>query len=133
MNFCSPVSGEVVDIVRGAKRKVLEIVLKSDAKIVYEGFATATAVLLPGLPTGEPVFRNEFVQPHRSISNPASAPTRHLGHHGVYRGRLPEVPGHLPGYSCGAAHARLMGTDTEPEHGPISEEKRLLTPFANKH
>ena len=46
VNFCSPVSGEVVDIVRGAKRKVLEIVLKADAEIVYEGFATATAASL---------------------------------------------------------------------------------------
>ena len=46
VNFCSPVSGEVVDIVRGAKRKVLEIVLKADAEIVYEGFTTATAASL---------------------------------------------------------------------------------------
>jgi len=43
VNFCSPVSGEVIDIVRGAKRKILELVLKPDAVIEYEKFATASA------------------------------------------------------------------------------------------
>jgi len=43
VNFSSPVSGEVTAIVRGAKRKVLEVVIKADAEIAYEGFTTATA------------------------------------------------------------------------------------------
>ena len=42
VNFCSPVSGEVIDIVRGKKRRILEIVLKADAEIVYEMFNPAT-------------------------------------------------------------------------------------------
>ncbi len=46
VNFCSPVSGEVVDIVRGAKRKILEVVIKADAEITYESFDTATAASL---------------------------------------------------------------------------------------
>ncbi len=38
VKFCSPVSGEVIDILRGAKRKILEVVIKSDHEIVYESF-----------------------------------------------------------------------------------------------
>jgi len=43
VNFCAPVSGEVIDIVRGAKRKILEVVLEADAVIEYEQFNTDTA------------------------------------------------------------------------------------------
>ena len=43
VNFSSPVSGEVIDIVRGAKRKILEVVLKADAVIEYEHFNSDTA------------------------------------------------------------------------------------------
>ena len=43
VNFCSPVSGEVVDILRGAKRRILEVVIKADAEIVYESFPVASA------------------------------------------------------------------------------------------
>ena len=43
VNFSAPVSGEVIDIVRGAKRKILEVVLKADAVIEYEHFNSDTA------------------------------------------------------------------------------------------
>ena len=43
VNFSSPVSGEVAAIVRGAKRKILEVVIKADAEIAYEDFAIATS------------------------------------------------------------------------------------------
>ena len=43
VSFCAPVSGEVIDIIRGAKRKILELVLKPDAVIVYEKFTTASS------------------------------------------------------------------------------------------
>lgn len=43
VNFSAPVSGEVIDIVRGAKRKILEVVLKADAVIEYEHFTSDTA------------------------------------------------------------------------------------------
>ena len=43
VNFSAPVSGEVIDIVRGAKRKILEVVLEADAVIEYEQFNTDTA------------------------------------------------------------------------------------------
>ena len=43
INFCAPISGEVIDIVRGAKRKILEVVLKPDNVIDYKQFTIASA------------------------------------------------------------------------------------------
>ena len=43
VNFSSPVSGEVTAIVRGAKRKILEVVIKADTEITYEDFAVASS------------------------------------------------------------------------------------------
>lgn len=36
VKFCSPVSGEVVDIIRGEKRKILEVIIKSDGQNTSE-------------------------------------------------------------------------------------------------
>jgi len=36
VKFCSPVSGEVTDIVRGGKRKILKVIITSDDEIEYE-------------------------------------------------------------------------------------------------
>ena len=41
VKICSPVSGEVIDIIRGEKRKILEIKILADKEIVYESFAIA--------------------------------------------------------------------------------------------
>ena len=38
VNFCSPVSGEITDIVRGAKRRILELRITSDDVISYKNF-----------------------------------------------------------------------------------------------
>lgn len=38
IKFCSPVSGEVVEVVRGAKRKLLEIKILADKETKYEDF-----------------------------------------------------------------------------------------------
>ena len=38
ITFSSPVSGVVTDIVRGAKRKVLEVVIEADGKLSYKKF-----------------------------------------------------------------------------------------------
>jgi len=38
VKYCSPVSGEVVEINRGEKRKLLEIKILADKKIVYADF-----------------------------------------------------------------------------------------------
>lgn len=43
VNFSSPVSGEVSNIIRGAKRKILEVVIKADAEIAYEDFTVASS------------------------------------------------------------------------------------------
>ena len=36
IKFCSPVSGEILDIARGAKRRILEVTIKSNEDIEYE-------------------------------------------------------------------------------------------------
>lgn len=41
VKFCSPVSGEVAEIVRGAKRKILEVRVLADKEITYEDFGSA--------------------------------------------------------------------------------------------
>ena len=41
VKFCSPVSGEVTDIVRGAKRRILKVVVTADTEIVYEDLSSA--------------------------------------------------------------------------------------------
>tara|TARA_E500000331_G_C17269209_1_gene718417 strand:- start:466 stop:1866 length:1401 start_codon:yes stop_codon:yes gene_type:complete len=46
VKYCSPVSGEVVAIERGAKRRILEVVVKADAEQQYEQFAKADAANL---------------------------------------------------------------------------------------
>ncbi len=43
VNFCSPVSGEVTDIIRGDKRRILEVIIKADIEIAYKDFTIASA------------------------------------------------------------------------------------------
>ena len=52
MQFTSPVSGKVVDIVRGERRKVMSIDIQADAVIAYEKFDTAQDVKLLLLKSG---------------------------------------------------------------------------------
>ena len=40
--FCSPVSGEIVEVKRGAKRKILEVKILADKEIEYESFDSYT-------------------------------------------------------------------------------------------
>lgn len=42
IKFCSPVSGEIAEIVRGAKRKILEIRILPDANINYKDFGQSS-------------------------------------------------------------------------------------------
>jgi len=46
VHFCSPVSGEIMDIVRGEKRRIKEIVINSDLEIEYESFPTSSSDVL---------------------------------------------------------------------------------------
>ena len=41
IKFCSPVSGEVIEIIRGEKRKILEIKILADKEITYVAFDKA--------------------------------------------------------------------------------------------
>ncbi len=41
MKFCSPVSGEVVGVIRGEKRRILEVRVLADKKTKYEDFGSA--------------------------------------------------------------------------------------------
>ena len=41
VKFCSPVSGEITDIVRGEKRRILKIVISAEADIQYQEFSTS--------------------------------------------------------------------------------------------
>jgi len=79
VNFCSPVSGEVTDIVRGAKRKILEVVLKADAEISFKAFTTATADSLSREQIIESMLKAgvwPFVRqkPYDIIANPTDMP-----------------------------------------------------------
>src|SRR5690606_31769250 len=38
IKFCSPVSGEIIDVIRGEKRRILEIKILADKEIVYTNF-----------------------------------------------------------------------------------------------
>jgi len=79
VNFCSPVSGEVTDIVRGAKRVILEIVILAHLDIVYESFATSLAKdltreqIIDGMLKGGvwPFLRQK---PYDIIANPMDLP-----------------------------------------------------------
>ena len=79
IKFASPVSGEVTAVNRGAKRKVLSVVVKPDAQMVYEEFGKKTVssmkadevkafILDAGL---WPLIKQ---RPYDIVANPASQP-----------------------------------------------------------
>ena len=79
INFCSPVSGEVIDILRGEKRRILEVVVKSDNDITYEDLP----ILSPNDATREQIIDGmlrggvwPFIRqrPYDIIANPKDMP-----------------------------------------------------------
>ena len=79
VKFVSPVSGEVVAVNRGARRKVMSIVVKPDAKQTYVEFGTKSVQSLSGdevkatlLESG--LFSFFRQRPYDVIANPADAP-----------------------------------------------------------
>ena len=79
INFVSPVSGEVTAIVRGEKRRILEIVIKADAEITYEDFEKVSAndlsreQIIDGmLKSGVWPFIRQ--KPYDVVANPADMP-----------------------------------------------------------
>ncbi|HJN63563.1 MAG TPA: Na(+)-translocating NADH-quinone reductase subunit A [Flavobacteriales bacterium] len=79
INFCSPVSGEITDIVRGEKRKIMEVVIKADTEIVYEQFTTSSADSLSREQIIETMLKAGIwpcvrQKPYDIIANPADMP-----------------------------------------------------------
>ncbi|MBL4653138.1 MAG: Na(+)-translocating NADH-quinone reductase subunit A, partial [Flavobacteriales bacterium] len=76
IKFTSPVSGEVLEIVRGDKRRILAITLKADKEIVYEQFTVSTAnaedVKSALLSSGLWPFVKQ--RPYDVVANPADTP-----------------------------------------------------------
>lgn len=79
IKFCSPVSGEVVEIVRGEKRKLLEIRILADREVRYEDFgatdpknADRKTVIQKLLASGcWPLIKQ---RPYNIIANPERTP-----------------------------------------------------------
>jgi Na+-transporting NADH:ubiquinone oxidoreductase subunit A len=79
INFCAPVSGEIIDVVRGAKRKILEVVLKPDDVIDYKQFTTASAKSISREQIIDTMLKSgiwPFVRqkPYDIIANPTDMP-----------------------------------------------------------
>lgn len=79
---CSPVSGEVVEVKRGAKRKILEIKILADKEIEYESFKTFSVSDLQGLTKEDAfaqmaaggVWSHVIQRPYGIVANPADKP-----------------------------------------------------------
>tara|TARA_B110000467_G_C18336996_1_gene498946 strand:- start:2744 stop:4096 length:1353 start_codon:yes stop_codon:yes gene_type:complete len=79
VKFTAPVSGEVTAINRGAKRRVLEVVLKADEELQYKSFEKATATDLSREQIIEALLNSgvwPFIRqkPFDVIANPADMP-----------------------------------------------------------
>lgn len=80
--FTSPVSGEVVEIKRGEKRKLLEIKILADRKMEYESFKKYSVSEIANLPVNEikdqmvksGVWPNLVQRPFGVIADPAVTP-----------------------------------------------------------
>jgi Na+-transporting NADH:ubiquinone oxidoreductase subunit A len=80
--YCSPVSGEVVDVVRGEKRKILEIKILADSKLSFESFNAYSASELKGISKEDAlenmlkagVWPNIIQRPYGLVANPEETP-----------------------------------------------------------
>ena len=79
VNFCAPVSGEIVEIRRGAKRSLEEIVILADAEIKFKEFPKADPNSLSSeevknllKESGAWAFLRE--RPYNLVANPANRP-----------------------------------------------------------
>ncbi len=77
--YASPVSGEVVDVVRGERRKILEVVIKADSAIDYKKFETGNPASLSGDEVKKSLLEGglwPFVKqrPYDVVANPGKAP-----------------------------------------------------------
>lgn len=80
--ICSPVSGEIVEVKRGAKRKLLEIKILADKEIEYETFKTYNTSELQSLSREEAqtqmlkggVWSNLIQRPYGVVANEEDTP-----------------------------------------------------------
>lgn len=72
MHFTSPISGEVKEIVRGERRKILSIDILADAKIAYEKYDTAEDVKALLLKSGLWALMKQ--RPYDCIALPTKTP-----------------------------------------------------------
>ncbi len=79
IKFTSPVSGEVIEIVRGAKRKILEIRVLPDKEIAYKEFSKAGVATMSREQIKEILLESgtwPFIKqrPYNIIANPSETP-----------------------------------------------------------
>ena len=79
IKFVSPVSGEVTAVNRGAKRKVLSIVVKPDAQLEYEDFGKKDVASLKGEEVKDAILNAgmwPFIKqrPYDIVASPADTP-----------------------------------------------------------
>jgi len=80
--YTSPVSGEVAEVVRGAKRKILEIRILADKEISYEKFTQYSESDIAGISKEDAVAQmsksgvwpNILQRPFGTVANPADTP-----------------------------------------------------------
>lgn len=82
VQYTSPVSGEVVEVRRGEKRRLLEIIVKADSTIEYEEFKTYSVSDINNLSREEAqesilksgIWPNFMQRPYAVIANPEETP-----------------------------------------------------------
>ncbi|MDQ3193237.1 MAG: Na(+)-translocating NADH-quinone reductase subunit A [Bacteroidota bacterium] len=79
LQFCSPVSGEIVEIVRGEKRKILEVKILADKEISYKEFRkadpkTLTREEIIGILLESGIWPFIRQRPFHVIANPTHVP-----------------------------------------------------------
>lgn len=82
VKYCAPVSGEIVEIKRGTKRKLLEIVILADKEHVYEEHQKYAVSEIPKLEKeviietmkASGVWPNIIQRPYGVVANPADTP-----------------------------------------------------------
>ncbi len=79
INFASPVSGKVVAINRGERRKILEVVVEADAETTYETFTKANPLELSREAVKEAMLNSGVwaymcQRPYDVIANPSETP-----------------------------------------------------------
>lgn len=80
--YCSPVSGEIAEIKRGEKRKILEIRILADKEVTYEEFKKFSTSDIQGLSREQAqeamlkggVWPNVIQRPYGIVANPEDEP-----------------------------------------------------------